>query len=260
MIIPSNDAFFGNEDPLAYELFDAEGNFNGDVTIDIYGSDIYDSGTEVNDGQGAAGFSLGLNGDGGTSTDDTESTVAVHPDLLGNIIGFQTAAGTTVTDPLTAEEPVARITVSVGDSLLTQSAVGPLFNGSVADAADDGGDDAADDAPGSNIYQLRNVDLGGYLAVGEGDNVVTSTTTGAETQWEVVANGDYVFLQSTANGEFLDADRVANNVDTNRRLTARGVQWEIIDNGNGESVIRNVDFDRFLDACLLYTSPSPRDS
>ena len=158
MIIPSNDAFFGNEDPFAYELFDADGNFTGPVTIEIFASDIYDSGTEVNDGQGAAGFSLGLNGDGGTSTDDTESTVGIHPDLLANIENFQTAAGTVVTDLLTPEEPVAVITVDVGDSINTQSAVGPLFEGSVIDApADDAGDDApaddaGDDAPACLLY------------------------------------------------------------------------------------------------------------
>ena len=38
MIIPSNDAFIGNEDPFAYELFDADGNFTGPVTIDIFAS------------------------------------------------------------------------------------------------------------------------------------------------------------------------------------------------------------------------------
>ena len=42
MIIPSNDAFFSNDDPTAYEVFDAEGNFNGPVVIDITTADIYD--------------------------------------------------------------------------------------------------------------------------------------------------------------------------------------------------------------------------
>ena len=116
MIIPSNDAFIGNEDPLAYELFDAEGNFTGRVTIDIFASDIYDSGTEVNDGQGAAGFSLGLNGDGGTSTDDQSSAVAPHPDgnylyqlegLSGNIGVYELdgQGGLTQIQELTGELP-----------------------------------------------------------------------------------------------------------------------------------------------------------
>ena len=135
MLIPSNDAFIGNDDPLAYEIFDAAGNFTGPLTIDVLASDIYDAGTEVNDGQGAAGFSLGLNGDGGTSTDDPTSTVGIHPDLLANIAGFMTAAGTVVTNPLTPDEAIARITVSCGGPINTQSAVGPIFDGYVAAAA-----------------------------------------------------------------------------------------------------------------------------
>ena len=132
MMIPSNDAFIGNAEPDAYQLFDDDGTFTGPVTIELLASDIYDSGTEVNDGQGAAGFSLGLDGDGGTSTDDTESTVAIHPDLLDNIENFMTAAGANVTNLLEDDEPVASLTVSCGGPVTTQSAVGPIFDGYVA--------------------------------------------------------------------------------------------------------------------------------
>ncbi len=132
MLIPSNDAFIGNDDPLAYELFDAAGNFTGPVTFDVLASDIYDAGTEVNDGQGAAGFSQGLNGDGGTSTDDPTSTVGIHPDRLANIENFQTAAGTVVRNLLTPDEAIARVTVDCGDPVETVAAVGPLFDGYVA--------------------------------------------------------------------------------------------------------------------------------
>ena len=121
MLIPSNDAFFGNGNPLAYELFDAEGNFNGPIVIDIYGEDIYDSGTEVNNASGAAGFSLGFDGQGqGPSTDDPTGTVGLHPDLLENIVGIQTAAGTTIGSDgsgfLDQDEPIARITIYVGEA------------------------------------------------------------------------------------------------------------------------------------------------
>ena len=121
MLIPSNDAFFGNGNPLAYELFDAEGNFNGPIVIDIYGEDIYDSGTEVNNASGAAGFSLGFDGQGqGPSTDDPTGTVGIHPDLLENIVGIQTAAGTTIGSDgsgfLDQDEPIARITIYVGEA------------------------------------------------------------------------------------------------------------------------------------------------
>jgi hypothetical protein len=47
MFIPSNDAFVGNDDPLAHPLFDADGNFVG-ADIVITGAQVRDAGTEVN--------------------------------------------------------------------------------------------------------------------------------------------------------------------------------------------------------------------
>jgi hypothetical protein len=47
MFIPSNDAFIGNDDPLAFPLFDAAGNFQG-VDIFLLGTNVYDAGSEVN--------------------------------------------------------------------------------------------------------------------------------------------------------------------------------------------------------------------
>lgn len=48
MVVPSNDAFIGNDNPLAWEIFDAGGNFVGADFI-VAGSMILDAGTEVND-------------------------------------------------------------------------------------------------------------------------------------------------------------------------------------------------------------------
>ncbi len=48
MIIPSNDAFIGNSDPKAYAIFDEEGNFVP-MRITIWGTQVWDAGTEVND-------------------------------------------------------------------------------------------------------------------------------------------------------------------------------------------------------------------
>ena len=48
MIIPSNDAFVGNDDPLVFEMFDEEGNFI-ETEILIMGSQVWDAGSEVND-------------------------------------------------------------------------------------------------------------------------------------------------------------------------------------------------------------------
>ncbi len=105
MIIPTNDAFFGNGNPFAYEVFAANGAFNGPIEIRIYGSDIYDSGTEVNDGLGAP-FST----TGGTSSDEG-GVVALHVGLDG-LIGTQTPAGTTITSGIGSNELVATITIT----------------------------------------------------------------------------------------------------------------------------------------------------
>ncbi|MCB1047229.1 MAG: T9SS type A sorting domain-containing protein [Calditrichaeota bacterium] len=47
MVVPSNDAFVGNADPMALEVFDAGGTFQP-VTLMIPGSAVMDSGTELN--------------------------------------------------------------------------------------------------------------------------------------------------------------------------------------------------------------------
>ncbi|MEM9271605.1 MAG: spondin domain-containing protein [Cyanobacteria bacterium P01_F01_bin.143] len=48
MIIPSNDAFVANGDPLVREIFDADGNFLGAQFV-IAGGQVLDGGSEVND-------------------------------------------------------------------------------------------------------------------------------------------------------------------------------------------------------------------
>lgn len=104
MIIPSNDGFFGNESATAYEIFDANGNFNGPVDIILVGGDLWDAGTEVNDGQGAA-----FSANGGTSSDEN-GVVDVHPGLA-NFLGTGTAAGTTIGSIPGADTPVVRISI-----------------------------------------------------------------------------------------------------------------------------------------------------
>jgi predicted outer membrane repeat protein len=48
MVIPSNDAFVANGDPGAHQIFDMSGNFMG-AAFTIYGDEVKDAGTEVND-------------------------------------------------------------------------------------------------------------------------------------------------------------------------------------------------------------------
>ena len=44
MVVPSNDFFIGNATPV--QIFNANGSFVGPITIQVYGSDVWDSDTE----------------------------------------------------------------------------------------------------------------------------------------------------------------------------------------------------------------------
>ena len=54
MILPSNDAFIANDNPQMIELFDAAGKFKGQQVITVYGADVWDAGTELNNEKDAA--------------------------------------------------------------------------------------------------------------------------------------------------------------------------------------------------------------
>lgn len=102
MIIPSNDAFIGNGNPLAFEVFNAAGQFTGLGPIDVIR--YYDGGTEENNNLGAA-----FNANNPTSATDTNEGVS----LLANLdflVGQGTVAGTTIGFAPTG--PLATISVS----------------------------------------------------------------------------------------------------------------------------------------------------
>ncbi len=103
MLIPSNDAFLAvPDDALADPIFDEDGNFLGPITIERFGSDVLDAGTEVNTEEGAA-FLNQTARDQGTAEN---GVVGLHPGFNGsegnpdggpvNILGGITAAGTTI--------------------------------------------------------------------------------------------------------------------------------------------------------------------
>jgi len=120
MIIPSNDAFIGNHNPWAIELFDAAGAFKGKQVITILGSMVWDAGTELNTEMDAA-F---INQTGPNTGEATPCPVLPHPGFLGSygnpgsdplVLGGTTAAGTVV-DPVGGDftlphAVVARITI-----------------------------------------------------------------------------------------------------------------------------------------------------
>jgi PEP-CTERM motif/Spondin_N len=110
MVVPSNDAFIANGDPLAHPIFDAGGSFLGADFI-VLGSQVLDAGTEVNDelpantaffGQAAPNTGVDQNG-----------TVQLHSGFL------PVASGGILADPMFASADflapgyqVARITVT----------------------------------------------------------------------------------------------------------------------------------------------------
>ena len=120
MVVPSNDAFIGNHNPWAIELFDATGNFKGKQIYTILGSMVWDAGTELNT-EMDAGF---INQTAPNTGETTAAPILPHPGFLGSyanpsmhglILGGINAAGTLV-DPAGADftlpyAVVARITV-----------------------------------------------------------------------------------------------------------------------------------------------------
>jgi hypothetical protein len=108
MVIPSNDTFIGNENPTQYQAFTPSGDINdpsGVFTIQIFGSDVYDAGTEENNAMGAA-FST----NGGMPT-DTNDGVGPAGDL-SEFLNTTTPSGLTITDFIDSGELVATITIT----------------------------------------------------------------------------------------------------------------------------------------------------
>lgn len=140
MLVPSNDAFFANGNPLAHAVFDVAGNFAGPIVIDIFGSNILDAGTEANTEMEAA-F---INQTGPNMGTPEGGVVHPHMGFIGSatgpagtpiILGGTTAAGTTV-DPSLGDftlnqgaVPIARITVTPEPSSAVLAAIALVLSG-----------------------------------------------------------------------------------------------------------------------------------
>lgn len=122
MIIPSNDAFIANDNPKAYQLFDANGNFTGPISFVVYGNQVLDAGTEENTETDAAFLNQSAGNTGTTSSD----MIALHSGYNGsvgnpngtpvNILGGTVASGDMI-DPIIGDfsrnnYPIIRITIA----------------------------------------------------------------------------------------------------------------------------------------------------
>jgi hypothetical protein len=70
MVLPSNDAFYGNDDPMQFEVFDAQGNFQ-EINIIFTKSEWWDAGTEVNDKSVAGGAAFIMDADATAGMDES---------------------------------------------------------------------------------------------------------------------------------------------------------------------------------------------
>ena len=91
MIVPSNDQFIGNGNPLAFEIFDDAGVFRGSQVFDITAQFAYDAGTEVNDALDGPAFVLGVDATAG-SPEGGVITQGVFS--LDQFLGLETPVGT----------------------------------------------------------------------------------------------------------------------------------------------------------------------
>jgi hypothetical protein len=85
MVVPSNDAFIGNDDPLATRVFDNNGNFLSADLI-VSGDRVWDAGTERND---EIPVNTALLGQSEPNTGvTTNEVISQHPGFLpdGNIL------------------------------------------------------------------------------------------------------------------------------------------------------------------------------
>ncbi|MEM7576499.1 MAG: spondin domain-containing protein [Planctomycetota bacterium] len=126
MIVPTNDTFIGNDDPLAYRVFndddqliDAMGNPTLERVITLTAADVLDAATEVNNGIGAA-FTQGQDGTLGT---DENGNVTLGSDLSA-FLGVTDVTGRTINDLITGDEVLATITLSIVPEPATASLLG----------------------------------------------------------------------------------------------------------------------------------------
>jgi hypothetical protein len=112
MVVPSNDFFMGNATPL--QIFNANGSFKGPMTIQIFGSNVWDSDTEAQSLTTALTFIAGQTPGSGMQITNGKIT-SVLPNsaaFLNSINGLTTAAGYTITNVPTSGQLIATIQIS----------------------------------------------------------------------------------------------------------------------------------------------------
>lgn len=107
MVVPSNDYFIGNDSPTQYRLFDDSGNLLIS-TIEQFGRDIWDAGSEADDPLNAAFLEIGTN----ALRTPQNGVVAFDFEGLSIFNGLTTGAGYQFNSQLTADLPIYRISIA----------------------------------------------------------------------------------------------------------------------------------------------------
>jgi hypothetical protein len=127
MVVPSNDLFIGNDDPMQYELFDLSGNLNlSEITL--LGGDIWDAGSEAADPANAAFIEGGMNALRTAEND----VVNFSFDELNVFDGLTTAAGYAFDTQIAGSSEVYRISFTDVTAVPEPGTFGLMFLGSLA--------------------------------------------------------------------------------------------------------------------------------
>jgi hypothetical protein len=109
MVVPSNDHFLGNANPLAFEVFDAGGNLILNQFTEN-ASRIWDAGSETENPLNAAFLAVGTN----ANRENENGVVTFNFTDLAAFNGLQTAPGYTFnSNLLAADTPVLRVSFAV---------------------------------------------------------------------------------------------------------------------------------------------------
>jgi hypothetical protein len=116
MVVPSNDFFMANAFPMAHPLFDSSGHFLGPVTIQIYGSDLWDAGTEVDNISFGAAFIAGDDATDHVAENGIVQSVfggsVDNSAYLNSILGQATAGGYDISHLISANDLIATIRIN----------------------------------------------------------------------------------------------------------------------------------------------------
>ena len=235
MVIPSNDAFIGNDNPAQLDLFDVNGNLIqrvGTGAFFVTGHDVLDAGTEVNDEIPANTAGLAQ---AAPNTGTTEAgTIGQHPGHMGSV-RLGGATGNVLTakpeaDFTDANPNVASIQVGTtldGNDLLNGGAGDDTLMGNEGDDVlmGGGGSDTLDGGDGIDTNSFQNIGLG-----------VTATITDSGTGTAAYGSVSETFVQIEALEGSEQDDSLTVDGNVGRTLSGMGGN-DTLAGGNGDDML-----------------------